>query len=125
MENQFEDNSSTNSVSPNNELGYGVPSYTAITNYLEAAQSDVWFTAYPNPLETTNFLRIKVFDPITDNNIQVEMFDTLGKPILDKNLTITWQDNEYFLELSSLPQGIYILNLQSNSHFSQVKILKL
>ena len=53
------------------------------------------------------------------------MFDTLGNPLLDENLTVNWQNNEYFLEMTALPQGIYILNLQSNSHFSQVKILKL
>lgn len=118
-------NSSTNSASPNNELGYGVPSYIALKNYMEAEESDVWFTAYPNPLETTDYLKIKVFDPITDNNVQVKMFDTLGKPLMDENITINWQDNEYFLEMTALPQGIYILNLQSNSHFSQIKILKL
>ena len=118
-------NSSTNSANPNNELGYGIPSYTALKNYMEAVESDVWFSAYPNPLETTDYLKIKVFDPIVDNNVQVKMFDTLGNPLLDENLTVNWQNNEYFLEMTALPQGIYILNLQSNSHFSQVKILKL
>jgi subtilisin family serine protease len=116
--------SSTNSANPDNEWGYGIPSYTAIKNYFTAEESNVWFTAYPNPLETTNFLRIKVFDPILDDNVQVKMFDTLGKPLLDENLSITWQNNEYFLEMTTLPRGIYILNLQSNSNFSQVKILK-
>ncbi|RLD22817.1 MAG: hypothetical protein DRI71_06980, partial [Bacteroidetes bacterium] len=117
--------SSTNSANPDNERGYGIPSYRAVKNYLEAEESNVWFVAYPNPLETTDFLRIKVFDPIVDNNVQLKLFDTLGKPLSDENLSISWQDNEYFLEMTTLPRGIYILNLQSSSNFSQVKILKL
>jgi subtilisin family serine protease len=117
--------SSSNFASPDNDFGYGVPSYKALCNYLSVEESDVWFTTYPNPLETTNYLRIKVYDPIADNNIRIKLFDTLGKPLKDEKLTITWKDNEYFLEMTSLPRGIYILNLQSDSNFSQVKILKL
>jgi subtilisin family serine protease len=117
-------NSSSNAFNPDNELGYGVPSYRALRNYIEADESETWFVVYPNPV-INDFLRIKVFDPQTDNNVQFKMFDTLGKAMVSTNLSITWQNNEYFLEMSSLPQGIYILNLQSDNNFSQVKILKL
>ena len=117
--------SSSNASQPNNSIGYGVPNYRALINFLEAEESESWFAVYPNPVSEGGYLKIKVFDPVSDNNVKIGLFDTLGKPLADDNLIISWQNNEYFLELLSLPQGIYILNLQSESNFSQVKILKL
>ena len=117
--------SSSNSGYPDNFTGYGVPSYRAIINFLEAEESETWFTVYPNPVSQDGYLKIKVFDPVNDNNVKIRMFDTLGKRLEEEDLIITWQNNEYFLELSTLRPGIYILNLQSNSNYSQVKILKL
>ncbi len=117
--------SSSNSSQPDNSFGYGVPHYRALRNFLDAEQSENWFSVYPNPVIENGYLKIKVFDPTSDNNVKIKLFDTLGKPLADDNLNITWQNNEYFLELLSLPKGIYILNLQSDSNFSQVKILKL
>jgi hypothetical protein len=106
-------------------LGYGVPHYRALRNFIDAEQSEKWFAIYPNPVSENGNLKIKVFDPTSDNNVKIKLFDTLGKQLADDNLNISWQNNEYFLELVSLRPGIYILNLQSDSNFSQVKILKL
>lgn len=117
--------SSSNAVTPDNELGYGIPSYLALSNYLEAEGSESWIAVYPNPVTENEFLRIKVFDPIENKEVQLKMFDTLGKPLSDADLSISWQYNEYLLEMATLPRGIYILNLQSGNNFSQVKILKL
>jgi subtilisin family serine protease len=117
--------SSSNSAQPDNSIGYGVPSYRAINNYFAAEESTEWFAVYPNPIIDADYLKIKVFDPARDKMLRIKMFDTLGKPIADDDLKVTWQDNEYFLELVSLRRGIYILNLQSDNNFSQVKILKL
>ena len=117
--------SSSNSGYPDNFIGYGVPSYGALINFLEAEESETWFTVYPNPVSQDDYLKIKVFDPVIDNNVKIRMFDTLGKRLEEEDLIITWQNNEYFLELVTLRPGIYILNLQSNSNSSQVKILKL
>jgi subtilisin family serine protease len=117
--------SASNSGQADNAIGYGVPSYRAINNYFAAEESSAWFAVYPNPVIEAEKLKIKVFDPARDKFLKIRMFDTLGKPIADDDLQISWQNNEYFLELVSLPRGIYILNLQSDSNFSQVKILKL
>jgi subtilisin family serine protease len=117
--------SSSMSSQPNNMLGYGVPHYRALRNFIDAEQSEKWFAIYPNPVSENGNLKIKVFDPTSDNNVKIKLFDTLGKQLADDNLNISWQNNEYFLELVSLRPGIYILNLQSDSNFSQVKILKL
>jgi len=117
--------SSSNSASPDNDMGYGVPSYNALTNYLQAEEEESWYAASPNPIDGNTLLQIKIFDPVKDSEVQLNMYDTMGKPISNEQLAISWQTNKYFLEMSTLPRGIYILNLQSSSNFSQIKILKL
>ena len=117
--------SSSNSSQPDNFFGYGIPSYRALHNYLEAKASESWFAVYPNPVTESEYLKIKVFDPVIDDIVELKLFDTSGKFIGGDELIVTWQNNEYFLELETLRPGIYILNLQSNNNFSQVKILKL
>ena len=117
--------SSSNAGQPDNSIGYGVPNYNALSNFLEAEQSETWYAVYPNPVNESGYLKIKVFDPARDQIVNIGLFDALGKPLTEDRLNISWQNNEYFLELLSLPRGIYILNLQSENNFSQVKILKL
>ena len=116
--------SSSNAGQPDNSIGYGVPNYRALSNFLNAEQSDSWYAVYPNPVSESDYLKIKVFDPTSDQIVEIGLFDALGKPLTEDRLNINWQNNEYFLELLSLPRGIYILNLQSENNFSQVKIFK-
>jgi len=117
--------SSSNAGTPNTDIGYGIPSYQALYNYLAAEESAHWFSVYPNPVVESEYLKIRIFDPLENSKVHIKMFDRLGKPLTDDNLNISWQNNMYFLELASLPRGIYILNLQSSKNFSRVKILKL
>jgi serine protease AprX len=117
--------SSSNSSQPDNSIGYGVPNYRALINFLEAEESESWFTVYPNPVIGEGYLKIKVFDPVSNTNVKIKIFDTLGNRLGEDDLIISWQNNEYFLNMATLRAGIYILNLQTNSNFSQVKISKL
>ena len=117
--------SSSNASQPDNIIGYGVPNYRALINFLEAEESETWFAVYPIPVSEGDYLKIKVFDPVSNETVKIKMFDTSGRLLGGDDLKITWKDNEYFLDLVTLRAGIYILNLQSNSNFSQVKLLKL
>lgn len=118
-------NASSLSANPNNEMGYGIPSYRAMVNYLENQTSESWISVYPNPVTYSDNIRIKVSDPNENSEVQLKIFDRTGRELAGHSLTLTWQHNEYFLEVSTLPRGIYILNLQSETNFTKVKILKL
>ena len=115
--------SADNAATPDNTMGYGIPSYRAVRNYLEAGQTTAWYALYPNPV--TDYLRIKIYNPVDNPGLNFTMYNTLGKPVTGADLAITWRDNAYFLEMTGLPRGIYILNLHSGKNFSQVKVLKL
>lgn len=115
--------SSTNAISPDNEMGYGIPSYRALKNYVEHLESMSWASIYPNPTETS--LTVYVNDPSDDPLVNFKLYNCNGQPLLVSDLDITWHDNKYILDVSTLPQGIYVLNLQSTSNFSQLKFAKL
>ncbi|MEN8250160.1 MAG: T9SS type A sorting domain-containing protein, partial [Bacteroidota bacterium] len=79
----------------------------------------------PNPVSGHENVRIKVSNPTLNSHVKISIFDRLGRELPGGELELTWQNNEYILEVSTLPRGIYILNLQSETNFSKVKILKL
>ena len=116
--------SSSQASAPDNRMGYGIPSYGAMVNYLDQFSADGWVSIYPNPIADNN-LKVKVTNPSEDSSIQIDVFNTLGQPIYIAQENITWQDNEYILDVSNLPQGIYILNLQSTNNFTQLKFSRL
>ena len=115
--------SANNATMPDNSRGYGIPSYRALVNYIEHLESSVWASIYPNP--TVDDLMVYVSDPAEDANVEINLYNTNGQPILTSSLDITWQDNQYILDVSTLPRGIYVLNLQSKNKFSQLKFAKL
>lgn len=116
--------SSTHVFEPGNRMGYGIPSYRAVVNYLEQFSANDWISIYPNPI-SANDLNVRVTNPSEDNSVQIELFNTLGQPILIGKESITWQNNEYILDVSTLPRGIYVLNLQSSNNFTQLKFSRL
>jgi serine protease AprX len=115
--------SANNSANPDNEKGFGIPSYQALVNYVEHFTSTTWASIYPNP--TADDLNVYVNNPAEDSKVDFKLFNTNGQPILKANFDITWQDNRYILDVSTLPRGIYVLNLYSKENFSQLKFAKL
>jgi hypothetical protein len=71
------------------------------------------FFVYPNP--TRNFIQ---FHTIKVNTFDVHIYDALGASVLKRNVT----SNEK-IDISFLPQGIYLLKLKNN--FNQVKTFKI
>jgi serine protease AprX len=115
--------SASNSSAPNNEIGYGIPSYRALVNFIEHLESENWASIYPNP--TSDKLTVLVSDPAEDPQMDFRLFNSNGQLMLTSNLSISWQNNRYILDVSTLPRGIYVLNLQSNKNYSQLKFAKL
>ena len=82
---------------------------------------DVQTTVYPNPV--VDYLNLH-FDDMAGQDFEVQLYDTLGKRVLDKKLRNSSQNE--ILDLSSYGTGIYILTIvQSASNKSKsFKIIK-
>ncbi len=122
-------NSSSNAVTPNNEIGYGIPSFIAINNYLESASDTEPVMVYPNPIMPSELLKIKIANPGKVNKAQFELFETSGKKISSNLFTVSWSNNIASIELQHLSQGLYFLNvlyeLENKPEAYKVRIVKL
>ena len=78
------------------------------------------FVIYPNP--ANNFIQLK-YNGKTLSNVEVKIFDILGKIVFTKNINLT-QSDEQTIDVSSLPKGIYIVKISGNDFTSSKLITK-
>jgi hypothetical protein len=71
------------------------------------------FSAYPNP--ATNTLHIDL-DAGDAENIEFALFDMTGKMALDRKEKAFQGENKYSLDISSLAEGIYMLEVNENGN---------
>jgi hypothetical protein len=76
------------------------------------------FVIYPNP--ANNFIQLK-YNGKTLSNVEVKIFDILGKIVFAKNVNLT-QSDEQTIDFSSLPKGIYIVKISGND-FTNSKLI--
>ncbi len=122
-------NSSSNAFTPDESIGYGIPSFIAITNYLQAFSSLDALQFYPNPVAPTELLKVKIVNPSKVNQVEIEIFETTGKKLTRNLYEVSWSNNIASIEMQHLSQGVYILNVLYESdnklNNQQVRIIKL
>ena len=121
--------SSSNTTTPDDEIGYGIPSYIAIKNYLESVTAAEPIEVYPNPITSSELLKIKIVNPSKIAQAKFELFETSGKKIASNLYAVTWSNNIASIELQHLSQGLYFLNVLYNinnkAEAYKVRIVKL
>jgi hypothetical protein len=70
--------------------------------------NELSFTIYPNPAKDK--ASIKAGD-MNLNNVKVELFDLLGKKLSEQTFANIPAGNEQSIQVSTLPKGIFILNM--------------
>jgi serine protease AprX len=104
-------NSGSQALSPDNNLGYGIPNF-------EIAKGD--FEVYPNPV--TDHLKM-VFSYPNNQTITLSIFDYTGKEIAA--FTDTVKENPYSFDMLPFATGMYYLTIRTSVGSKSVRILKL
>ncbi len=117
--------SASNVSNPDAEIGYGIPSFVAINNYLAAILSQNPVLVYPNPLASNELLKVKIVNPSEVNLVQLELYETSGKKISTDSYSVSWNDNIANIELAHLRQGLYFLKVIFDSNSEAFRIVKL
>lgn len=104
-------NSASNVTSPDAEMGYGIPSFIAINNYLNAVSSTESVQVYPNPVAANELLKVRFVNPGIVDAGQIELYDTSGKILSTDLYSISWSNNTAYVELGNLTQGLYFLKI--------------
>ncbi len=117
--------SADNVTTPDDEYGYGIPSFTAINNYLEAASTNKPILVYPNPVADAEILTVKVLNPSKINAVEIELIDTTGKIISTSLYSVSWSNNIASVEMRNLNKGMYFLKVLFDSESEAFRIVKL
>lgn len=108
---------------PDNSLGYGVPNFIAIRNYIDSLQDTPLISVFPNPVTGSSFsITLKELD---DAPVQITIYDSRGSKVAESILQINWLNNPFQYDISLFTSGLYYVKVQSGNNISTVKIAKL
>lgn len=116
-------NSASQAQAPDNLLGYGIPHFRAINNYLESEGSAELISVYPNPVSGDSF-QIRLKEPV-DTPVQVTIFDSRGSRVADSTLQINWFSNPFQYDISKFMSGLYFVRVKSGTTTATIRIAKL
>jgi serine protease AprX len=116
-------NSADQASRPDNFMGYGLPHFRAIKNYLESELSEEIVIIYPN-LVTGNSIQIKL-KSIIDTPLQISIFDSQGKLAEEFSHQISWLNNPLEYDVSKLQAGLYLIRVNTGTQVTTLKFVKL
>jgi serine protease AprX len=115
--------SASNSNQPSPTIGYGIPNYIAVKNYLESNQSGDEVFIYPNPTSSTLNL---AFRKIPEGIVDLTFYDSQGKLLANPGLSsLNWQNNPVTISLSNLAAGTYLMKVKTSSIIKTFRFVKL
>lgn len=116
--------SASQGTNPDNLMGYGIPNFKAVVNYLEESMVNqtAYFITYPNPfLETVT---IRPIDPELFPSVQLRMFTSTGQMIEERVVNFDWLNRTYEADYSALAAGLYLLQLTYQDRPFNFKLVK-
>lgn len=101
------------SKNPNNQLGYGIPNFMAVVNYLEATDQAQAFEVFPNPVLSADndTLTIRPSDPEEIPSCFIELLTSEGRQLFDGEVSFSWLNRTYQARLNELAPGVYFLRI--------------
>ncbi|HTE30753.1 MAG TPA: S8 family peptidase [Chryseolinea sp.] len=103
-------NSASQASSPDNLIGYGIPNFKAVVNYLERSAQENVFDVYPNPILSDTFT-IRPSDPSQITACRIEVVSSQGQVVYNEDINFSWLNRSYTGNLGSVAAGYYILRI--------------
>jgi serine protease AprX len=103
-------------------MGYGIPHYSAVVNYLERINQNNIFEVFPNPIVDT--VTVRPIDPDSISSCRIELISSIGQLIAEKEVAFTWKDDDYTTDLSQLPSGLYYFRIWLGKQRFVFKLIK-
>lgn len=115
--------SATLAAAPNNQFGYGIPHFQAVDNYIKNLSENEAISIFPNPVSGNSFT-IKVKEP-TDELMHITIYDTRGSRVAESRLKISWLNNPFEYDISTLKAGVYFVQVSTGKASTTARIAKL
>lgn len=113
---------SSNTNTPNNQYGYGIPSYRFIISGVDPVKEAApAFSIYPNPV-TSDLLNIR--SNYKTERLTVRLYDATGVLVRDFELNRPSVNRSNSVSLEALKRGVYLLTLNSGREMESFRIVK-
>ena len=114
------------SLAPNNELGYGIPTFSAALLVPVPSEEEIReanYRVYPNPIESGKlFVEAKTRD--LSFPVDVRIYNSTGQLVTQTRFTSDTFSPTLSLDTSGLSQGVYILHILSPTASDTMKVIK-
>ena len=107
---------------PNNQVGFGLPNYISVRNYLQSNKAGDEVFIFPNPAETS--LKI-AFKKLPEGQVDLTFYDSQGKLLVNPVVTLDWLSNPLEISLSNLAAGSYFLKVKTTTLIKTFHFVKL
>ncbi len=114
------------SLAPNNELGYGIPTFPATLLVPDPDQKQeriANYRVYPNPIESGN-LFVEAKTRKLSFPMEVHIYNSTGQRVMQTTFTSDTFSPTLSLDTSGLGQGVYILHILSPTASDTMKVIK-
>jgi serine protease AprX len=108
--------------SPNNSIGYGIPNYLSVKNYLAQGEQQNLFEVYPNP--ATDTLVVSPMNPDSVSGCRVELVSSIGQTLSVHDVSFSWLNNTYRQSIASFPVGLYFVRVSMGDKRFVFKLIK-
>lgn len=113
-------NSGSQAGNPDNQIGYGIPDYVTIVQYLE---QDKPFIVFPNPF-VTDTITIRMKNDSELPSFEYDLFSLDGKHITG-GVTETMGRRQHEISVPSLVPGFYLFRISARNKRYSYKVIKL
>ena len=114
------------SLAPNNELGYGIPTFSAALLVPVPGEEEIReanYRVYPNPIESGKlFVEAKTRD--LSFPVEVRIYNSTGQLVTHTLFTSDTFSPTLSLDTSGLGRGVYILHILSPTASDTMKVIK-
>ena len=115
--------SASQANNPDHFLGYGIPNFKAVVNYVEQSHQENVFDVYPNPI-TQDSITIRPFDPNQVGFCKVEVLTSQGQTVYEANVNFSWANRTYTSHVTTLPTGVYFMRIWWGDKRFTYKVIK-
>jgi serine protease AprX len=119
--------SASQASAPDNLIGYGIPHYRAVVNYLEITsvepEQNHSLVVYPNPVQDTFTLAPR--KPSIVQLSQVAIINAQGQVVTNNNVVYNWPDNSYSMNIGHFLPGVYFLTVRIGKKYETYKLVKI
>ena len=107
---------------PDNFLGYGIPNYLAVKNFLDQTPQTNPIEIFPNPSSDT--IQIRPYDPDKISSCVVLFVSAQGQEIRRDEVAFDWLNRTYQADVSAFAAGIYYVKVSINNQRYIFKVIK-